>query len=140
MINTKIYKSIYTLAEKLMAADKKGDKEGFALHYAELKAICTEHENTNKDHPEQWETLADFTEQLDEALAGYEKALEKAIAINSKEHIASIAFSMASLQIELGHTDAAIKNLQYAKISANKIDDKDFKIEIDELLSTLLTI
>ena len=138
MINTKIYKSVYSLAEKLMAADKKGDKEAFDSLYAELKAVCIDNENTDKDHPEQWETLADFTEDLEEALVGYEKALGKAVAINAKDHMSSIAFSMATLQIELGKTDAAIKNLQEAKINANKIDDKEFKTEIDELLETLL--
>lgn len=138
MINTKIYKSVYNLSEKLMEADGKGDKEAFETLLAELKAICTDNENTDKDHPEQWETLADFTEDFDEALAGYEKALEKAKAINSKDHLASIAFSMATLQVELGQTEAAIENLQAAKISANKIDDKEFKVEIDQLLATLL--
>jgi len=138
MINTKIYKSVYSLAEQLMEADKDDDKEAFDAHYAELKAICTDNENTDKDHPEQWETLADFTEDSEEALAGYEKALEKAIAINAKDHMSSIAFSMATLQVELGRTDAAIKNLQDAKVNANKIDDKEFKTEIDELLESLL--
>lgn len=138
MINTKIYKSVYNLAEKLMEADNKGNKEAFNSLYAELKAICTDNENTAKDHPEQWETLADFTEPLDDAIAGYEKALEKAIAVNSKDHMSSIAFSMAVLQIELGQTEAAIKNLQNAKISANKIEDKEFKVEIDALLAKLL--
>ena len=138
MINTKIYKSVYTLAEKLMAAANKDDQEAFDGLYAELKAICTDNEHSEKDHPEQWETLADFTEDLEAALVGYEKALKKAIAINSKDHMSSIAFSMATLHIELGQTDAAIKNLQDAKISANKIEDKEFKVEIDELLETLL--
>lgn len=138
MINTKIYKSVYSLAEKLMAADQKDDKEAFDSLYAELKAVCIDNENTDKDHPEQWETLADFTEDLEEALVGYEKALEKAVDINAKDHMSSIAFSMATLQVELGQTDAAIKNLQGAKISANKIDDKEFKAEIDELLEKLL--
>ena len=45
---------------------------------------------------------------------------------------------MATLQIELGQTDAAIENLQTAKISANKIEDKELKAEIDELLESLL--
>lgn len=138
MINTKIYKSVYSLAEQLMEADKKDDKEAFDSLYAELKAVCTDNENTDKDHPEQWETLADFTEDLEEALAGYEKARKKAIAINAKDHMSSIAFSMATLQIELGQTDAAIKNLEDAKVNANKIDDKEFKTEIDELLESLL--
>ena len=138
MINTKIYKSIYVLAEKLLEADSKNDQKTFDALYAQLKDLCNENEKSDKDHPEQWETLADFTEDLDEALVIYQKALDKAAAINSKDHLASIAFSMAELQIELGQTDAAIKSLQNAKISANKIEDREFKVEINELLAKLL--
>ncbi|KAA0914259.1 tetratricopeptide repeat protein [Psychrobacter sp. ANT_WB68] len=138
MINTKIYKSIYVLAEKLLEADSKNDQKTFDVLYAQLKDLCIENEKSDKDHPEQWETLADFTEDLDEALVIYQKALDKAAAINSKDHLASIAFSMAELQIELGQTDAAIENLQNAKISANKIEDREFKVEINELLTKLL--
>ncbi|MBV1875211.1 MAG: hypothetical protein KUG50_01145, partial [Cycloclasticus sp.] len=139
MINTKIYKSVYGLSEKLMIAANKDNREAFELLYAELKAICIDNENTDKDHPEQWETLADFTEELEGAVAGYAKALKKAIAIDSKDHMSSIALSMATLQVELGQTDAAIKNLQDAKASANKIEDNELKVEIDELLEALLT-
>ncbi len=138
MINTKIYKSVYTLAEKLLEADRKGHQEAFNWLYDELKAICTDNENTDKDHPEQWETLADFTAELEEALVIYDKALEKAKVINSKDHLSSIAFSMAVIQVELGQKEAAITSLQNAKITANKIEDKEFKVEIDELLTKLL--
>ena len=138
MINTKIYKSIYVLAEKLLEADSKNDQKTFDVLYAQLKELCIENEKSDKDHPEQWETLADFTEDLDEALVIYQKALDKAAEINSKDHLSSIAFSMAELQIELGQTDAAIKNLENAKISANKIEDREFKVEINELLAKLL--
>lgn len=138
MINTKIYKAIYSLAEDLLEADRIGDQAVFDALYAELKAVCTDNENTDKDHPEQWETLADFTADLEAALVIYEKALAKATAINSKDHLSSIAFSMAVLQIELGETDAAIISLQNAKITANKIEDREFKTEIDELLTKLL--
>jgi len=137
-MNTKIYKAVHTLAERLMQAASKEERHTFDKLYAQLKAICVDNEHSEKDHPVQWETLADFTEDLAEALDIYAKALEKSKAINSKDHLSSIAFSMASLQIELGQTEAAIKNLQDAKVSANKIEDKAFKIEIDELLSQLL--
>ena len=138
MINTKIYKAVYNLAEKLMAADRKGNKELFDTLFLELKAICDDNEGTDKDHPEQWETLADFTEDMAEALIGYEKALEKAEARNAKDHMASIAFSMATLQLELGQKDAAIESLQNAKVSANKIEDNELKEEIDALLEKVL--
>jgi tetratricopeptide (TPR) repeat protein len=137
-MNTKIYKSVHDLAEKLMEAADKDDQETFDSLYTDLKAICVDNEKSDKDHPVQWETLADFTEDLEEAVAVYAKALEKSTAINSKDHMSSIAFSMATLQIELGYSDAAIKNLQEAKINANKIVDNELKVEIDELLEMLL--
>ncbi|WP_249975419.1 tetratricopeptide repeat protein [Vreelandella olivaria] len=137
MINTKIYKAVYELAEKLMKAAAKDDRETFEALYAQLQAICTEHENTDKDHPEQWETLADFTEELEDTLPIYQKALDKAIAKSSKDHMASIGVSMATLQVELGRTDDAIKSLQHAQASAQNIEDDDLKAEIDEQLATL---
>lgn len=137
MINTKIYKAIYKLAEELLEADRIGDKQAFDSFYKELQALCVDNENTDKDHPEQWETLADFTADMDEALIKYEKALDKATTINSKDHLSSIAFSMAVIQLELGEKAAAIASLQNAKISANKIEDREFKIEIDKLLASL---
>ena len=139
MINTKIYKAVYELAEKLMKAAAKDDRATFEALYAELEAICTEHENTGKDHPEQWETLADFTEELEDALPIYQKALDKAVAKQSNDHIASIGFSMAALQVELGDNQAAIERLQQAQASAHTIEDNELKAEIDELLTTLTT-
>ncbi|KAE8437391.1 tetratricopeptide repeat protein [Vreelandella piezotolerans] len=137
MINTKIYKAVYELAEKLMKAAAKDDRATFEALYAELEAICTEHENTEKDHPEQWETLADFTEELEDALPIYQKALDKAVAKKSNDHIASIGFSMASLHVELGDTQAAIERLQQAQASAETIEDNELKAEVDDLLATL---
>ena len=138
MINTKIYHSIYVLAEKLLEADSANNKKSFDMLYIQLKELCIENEKGNKDHPEQWETLADFTEDLDEALLIYQKALDKAAAIDSKEHLSSIAFSMAELQSELGQTEAAIKSLQNAKITASKLDDKAFRVEIIKMLAELM--
>ena len=138
MINTKIYKAIYNLAEDLLEADSQDDQQRFDALYAELKALCTDNEETDKDYPEQWETLADFTVDLEQALVIYQKALDKAVKINSKDHMASIAYSMAELQLELGQKEQAIESLKNAKISANKIEDKEFKTEIDERLNALL--
>jgi len=136
-MNTKIYKSVHTLAEQLMAAAEKDDRKTFEQLYLKLNAICVDNENTPKDHPIQWETLADFTEELEDAIDVYEKALQKSKAINSKDHLSSIGYSMATLQIEIGQKEAAISSLQQAKISANKIPDTDLKAEIDQLLQSL---
>jgi len=136
-MNTKIYKSVHKLAENLLEAAQRNDNKQFNLLYSQLNKLCTDNENTNKDHPVQWETLADFTEELEDALVVYAKALEKSIAIDANDHMASIGFSMASLQIELGQTEAAIKSLKSAKENASKISDIELQQEINELLAGL---
>ncbi len=136
-MNTKIYKSVHNLAEKLLLAAKKEDQKKFDSLYAELNTICISNENSSKDHPVQWETLADFTEELADAIAIYEKALAKATEKNLKDYIASIAFSIATLQVELGLKEKALKNLQIAKKNTTKSEDKEFQLEINNLLKTL---
>ena len=137
MMNTKLYKSVLELAGELMNAAQQQQQASFDSLYEQLKALCIEHENTEKDHPVQWETLADFTDEFADALLIYEKALAKAIAINAKDYMSSIGYAMATMHVELGQTDAAIACLQAAQISANKIPDKALKAEIAELLGTL---
>ncbi|MEI6894528.1 MAG: tetratricopeptide repeat protein [Colwellia sp.] len=140
-MNTKIYKQVHSLAKDLMHATHRKNQTRFDECYMKLKQVCLEHENTDKDHPVQWETLADFTDDYALAISLYEKALLKAQAINSKDFLSSVGFSIASLQVEFGDkTDdklSAIAHLETAKINSNKIADKDLKAEIDDLLEKL---
>ena len=53
MMNTKIYKSVHSLAEKLMVAASKDDREAFDSLYAQLRVICLDNENTDKDHDDE---------------------------------------------------------------------------------------
>jgi len=136
-MNTKIYKRVHTLAEDLMSAVQKKDQSRFDLCYSELKNVCEEHENSDKDHPVQWETLGDFTEDLELAITIYDKALLKANAINSRDFKSSIGFSIASLKVELGDKASAIEYLSQAKISAKQIPDHELKAEITDLFEKL---
>ena len=137
MMNTKIYKTVHELAEKLMVAANKDDERTFGLFYEQLNKICVDNENTKKDHPVQWETLDDFTYELEDAVVNYDKALLMAIDIDSHDFIASIGYSMATLQLELKLESEAIKNLEIAKISSNEIEDKELKAQIHDLLYPL---
>lgn len=128
---------MHSLAKDLMQAVHRKNQVRFDECYVELKKICDDNNDTDKDHPVQWETLADFTDDLALAITIYEKALIKAEAINSKDFLSSIAFAIASLQVELGDEKGAIEHLKNAKINSNKIADKDLKAEIDALLEKL---
>jgi len=136
-MNTKIYKQVHTLAKDIMQAVHRKNQIRFDECYAQLKKVCEDNEGSDKDHPVQWETLADFTDDFDLAIAIYEKALVKAEAINSKDFLSSVAFAIASLQVELGDKASAIEHLENAKINSNKIADKELKIEIEEMLEAL---
>ncbi len=136
-MNTKIYKEVLYLAKELMSCANKKDQAGFDAFYQELKQICEDNDGTDKDHPVQWETLGDFTDELEQAIGIYDKALEKATAINSKDYLSSIGFSAALLKVELGDKVGAIQYLEQAKIHSNKIIDKELKAEIHDLLKKL---
>jgi len=120
-----------------MAAAQEENQMKFDGYYLELNQLCEEHKETDKDHPVQWETLADFTDNLALAVTIYEQALVKAEAINSKDFRSSIGFSIAALKVELGDNIGAIEHLEKAKISCNKIVDKELKAEIHDLLEEL---
>jgi len=139
-MNTKIYKRVLFLTDHLMAAAEEENQTQFDQYYLELKLLCEEHENTEKDHPIQWETLADFTDDLPLAVTIYEQALNKAEALNSKDFRSSISFSIATLKVELGDKQGAIESLEKAKISCNKIVDKELKAEIHDLLEELKSL
>ncbi|WNC70696.1 tetratricopeptide repeat protein [Thalassotalea psychrophila] len=136
-MNTKIYKRVLSLTDSLMAADQENNQSKFDGYYLELKQLCEDNENTGKDHPVQWETLADLTNDLALAVTIYEHALVKAEAINSKDFRSSIGYSIATLKVELGDKTGAIEHLEKAKISCNKIIDKELKAEIHDLLEEL---
>jgi len=137
-MNTKIYKRVHSLAESLMKAAQKKDQVTFDALYAELEKICLEHEGQEKDHPVQWETLADFTDDIAQAADLYKKALVKAEAIPSADFCSSIRFSLANMLIELGKTEEAIEVLREAKVVSSNIEDKSLKNEIHDLLQSLI--
>lgn len=136
-MNTKIYKQVLVHTDNLLAAVQQKNQKRFDGFYQELKQLCEDNENTDKDHPVQWETLADFTDDLALAITIYQHALVKAEAINDKDFRSSIGFSIASLKVELGDEASAIEDLEKAKVSSNKIVDKELKAEIHDLLEKL---
>ena len=141
VMNTKIYKQLHALAKDLLKASEGEDQERFDKYYAQLKQVCNEYEGSTKDHPVQWETLADFTEDLELAVTIYDKALAKAEAISSADFCSSIGYSIATMKIELDDRKGAIASLEKAKVaSCGKIEDKNLKAEIHDLLIELKSV
>ena len=97
-MNTNLYKQVHRLAIELLKSADADNEAKFKASYAQLKQLCEENmSDDHKNHPVQWETLADFTEDLDEALAIYQQALDCAVLREAVDYQASISFSMAQL-------------------------------------------
>ncbi len=137
MLSTKLYKKVHTLAEDLLRAAHRDNTTLFEELYGELRALCEEHEGTEKNHPVQWETLADFTEESDDAIVLYKKALAFAEAESAFDYIASINYAMAVLFKELGENEQALAAAEKANEQAGNIGDDVLKEEIVKLISSI---
>jgi len=137
-LNTKLYTRVHELAEQLMASAQKQDDEAFDALYSELKAICTDNEALETNHPVQWEALADFTPDYQEALTLYKKALQLALDGKERDIESSIYFSMASLHGELGEKEQALEYLAEAERSAKRSADKELISDIKDLKEFLM--
>lgn len=137
-LNTKLYARVHELAEQLMQSAQKEDDEAFEALYSELKSICTDNEALDTNHPVQWEALADFTPDYQEALELYKKALQLAVDGKERDIESSIYFSMASLHGELGEKEQALEYLAEAERSAKRSADKELISDIKDLKEFLM--
>jgi len=137
MLSTKIYKNVHGLAEQLLRAAQEEDVATFDTLYEALKTLCLEHESSEKNHPVQWETLADFTEDTDEALVIYKKALGFAEDESAHDYVASINYSMAMMLKECGENAQALVAAQQAHEVIGNIGDTHLKQDIDDLIDDL---
>ncbi len=133
MKNT-MYEKVSNLAHDLIAMADADNVEGFDQLYKELQLICTQNASGANDHPVQWETLADFTQDIDEAIALYKKALAVAEQLNEHQYSASIHYALADRYSDMDDKKAAIDHANKAKVLAAKLDDVVLKNEIDSLL------
>ncbi len=137
-MNTKIHKKLNELSINLVKAAKRDDEKTFYQFYGELKTLCTDNqEDVHNNHPEQWETLADFTDELEDAIAYYKVALALAVEMKDKEFIASINYAMAVMYNDAGYHQDALDCALHAKQSMKRVHDKVLLEEIDDLLAQL---
>ena len=131
-------KQIRQLANDLLNAAENENGEKYTRLYHELQNLCFENEDQEgKNHPFQWETLADFTENTDEAVLYYNRALGYADDIGAKDHMASICYSKALVLADHERNDEALSAIEEASEYATAIDDNTLKTDINDLLKAL---
>ncbi|CAA0095518.1 Uncharacterised protein [BD1-7 clade bacterium] len=137
-MNTKIFEQVHSLATDMLAAAESENSEQFSRLYQELQSICFDNEDDeSKNHPVQWETLADFTEDAEEALRHYKKALGFADEIGAKDYKASICYAQAMLLADEERLDEARSAIEEAQEYSNGLSDQELLDDIAELSKAL---
>jgi len=108
--------------------------------YQNLIKLCAKHENTPRDHPFQWEALAEFTLDADQAVDLYEKGLAIAQKMSLVDAQASIYLAMISRYLETEQLEHAKANLELLQAIQGDVENKNIVAEITDVSAKLGTL
>jgi regulator of replication initiation timing len=106
-------------------------------HCQKLQKLCATNQNSPNDHPLQWEALADFTEDGDQAIDIYQVGLHIANKLTLDQYSASIYLAMAMRYQEFEETEKTVEFAQQAHALIEAIDNDELKTEIIDFLQRL---
>lgn len=132
-----LYNEILEICQNIANASEKDDDDARNNACGDLQKLCATNQNSPKDHPLQWEALADFTDDGDQAMDIYQIALSIAEKLKLDTFIASVYLAMAQRQQEFEENTKALEYANMANTAAKNISSEELKLEIQEFLSTL---
>lgn len=132
-----LYNDILEICQNIANASAKDDDDARESACADLQKLCATNQNSPKDHPLQWEALADFTDDGDQAMDIYQIGLAIAEKLTLETFIASIYLAMAQRQQEFEESTKALEYATMASKAAQNIDSEELKQEIQAFLSAL---
>jgi len=132
-----LYDDILTICQAMAKASAADDEKASLLAHQELQKLCQTNQGTPKDHPLQWEALADFTHDGDQALDIYQLALNCAQRLNLIDSKASIFLAMAQRYHEFEEDDKAREFINKANDLMMEIESDELKDEITEFINSL---
>lgn len=136
-MNTALYKKVHQLATQLLQAAEADNEPVFNQRYQELQTLCQQHQHGPKDHPVQWETLADFSDDNPTAIQLYRQALALANAQQEPSYSASISLSLSGRLLEQQQTAEALTAAIAARTYAAQTQDRELQQEIEQQLRRL---
>jgi hypothetical protein len=102
--------------------------------------LCETNENTDNNHPIQWEALADFTTNTEQAIAIYKNALSYAEQLDLGEYTASICLALAERYIESSNPEQALLQANRANNLAKDSNNAELRKEISGFLQSISKI
>jgi len=132
-----LYADILAICQEIANASNIDNDELRLASCKKLQVLCATNQDSPKDHPLQWEALADFTEDGEQAMDIYEVALATAEKLALPVFTASAYLAMALRQVEFEEKEQALIFANKANDMAQSIESEELKTEITELLSQL---
>ena len=132
-----LYDDILAICQDIANASTEQNDELRLASCKKLQVLCATNQGSPKDHPLQWEALADFTEDGDQAMDIYEIALATADKLSLPTFTASAYLAMALRQVEFEEKEQALIFATKANEAAQSIDSEELKTEITDLLAQL---
>ncbi len=133
-----LYNDILAICQEIANASNTDNDELRLTSCKKLQVLCATNQNSPKDHPLQWEALADFTEDGEQAMDIYEVALATAEKLALPVFTASAYLAMALRQVEFEEKEQALVFANKANEAAQPIESEELKAEITELLAQLV--
>ena len=135
-----LFNDILAISQSIASASAEDNEVLRTEACKELQKLCATNQNSPKDHPLQWEALADFTEDGDQALDIYQVGLAIAEKLNLNEYRASIYLAIAQRYEEFEEIDKSLEYAEQACVCAQDIKSEELKIEIKDFLSHLKSL
>lgn len=132
-----LYNEILDICQSMAQASSDEDAKAGEVAHQALQKLCQTNQGTPKDHPLQWEALADFTHDGDQALDIYQLALNCAEKLNLTDSKASVLLAIAQRHTEFEDAEKALKYATKAHDLIAKINNDELKNEVDELFKLL---
>lgn len=132
-----LYNEILTICQEIASASAAENDELRLAACQKLQVLCATNQNSPKDHPLQWEALADFTDDGDQALDIYQVALATAEKLSLPTYTASAYLAMAQRYNEFEEQEKALEFAKNAQEAAQHIESDELKSEINDFLVLL---
>tara|TARA_B110000091_G_C13710454_1_gene430230 strand:+ start:38 stop:454 length:417 start_codon:yes stop_codon:yes gene_type:complete len=125
-----LFDEILALSQKIADASEAENDTLREEHCKKLQKLCATNQDSPNDHPLQWEALADFTDDGDQAIDIYQVGLYIADKLKLTPYSASIYLAMAMRYQEFNEVEKTLEFAQKAHALVNSIDNEEFKAEI----------
>jgi len=132
-----LFTDILKISQAIADASAHSNEVAREENYKLLIKLCAANENSPKDHPLQWEALADFTNDSEQALEIYQKGLHCAEKLKLVDYTASIYLAMAQRFDEMEQSDKAIASANKANDLSSDIANEELKTDISEFIKSI---